>query len=384
MSAAVEGPPRLLFVDDERLILDGIKRHLCFDYELETAMSGAEALEILRARPGFAVMVTDMRMPEMDGAELLHRARDVAPDTVRILLTGQADMQQAIRATNSGNLFRFLTKPCPADQLERTVAEAVEQHRLVCAERELLSQTLAGSVRTLSEVLSMANPVAFGRATLVQNRTLQLLDTLGEIERWPIEVAAMLAELPVITLPPDTFERYFHGRPLCDADQAMVRRLPETGVRMIELIPRLERVREILLHRPLRFDGAGSPAGAPRGSALPLGARVIKLAFDLAVLETRGTSIAAACDALEEDAAAYDPGLFCSLRDLLAQQKGARKIRRLQVDELEVGMVLAADVLASSGALVVGGGTGISMGLLQRMKNFARGHGLVQPLEVHA
>src|SRR5438132_13303250 len=105
-----------------------------------------------------------MRMPGMTGVELLIRVRQTTPDTVRMILTRNADLQTAIDAINNGPIFRFLTKPCAPELLARTVAAGIEQYRLVTAEKELLEQTLRGPVTVLTEVLELANPKAFDRA----------------------------------------------------------------------------------------------------------------------------------------------------------------------------------------------------------------------------
>ena len=103
---------RILCVDDEPRVLEGIRRTLGMDFDVTTAEGGAQALALLIRRERFALTISDMRMPGMDGAAYLERAAQLAPDMVRILLTGQADMQAATRAINYGRIFRFLTKPC--------------------------------------------------------------------------------------------------------------------------------------------------------------------------------------------------------------------------------------------------------------------------------
>jgi hypothetical protein len=110
------------------------------------------------------VVVSDLQMPGMDGITLLSSLRKVSPDTVRVLLTGHADVDAAIAAVNEGNIFRFLRKPCPPGALLRALEASVEQYRLITAERVLLEQTLRGSLKTLTDILAFVNPVAFGRA----------------------------------------------------------------------------------------------------------------------------------------------------------------------------------------------------------------------------
>jgi DNA-binding NtrC family response regulator len=111
MSAAV------LFVDDEPHLLEGITRSLRTHFDIRTASSAAQGLQIVKTCGPFAVVVSDMRMPEMNGAQFLSQVRQYAPDTVRIILSGQADMQQTIAAVNEGNIFRFISKPCDTRSL---------------------------------------------------------------------------------------------------------------------------------------------------------------------------------------------------------------------------------------------------------------------------
>src|SRR5687768_872607 len=105
--------PVVLCVDDEPQVLAGLSVSLRRRYEILTATSGAEALAVLARRPDVAVVVSDMRMPGMDGAAFLAKAKEIAPDAVRVLLTGYSEIDAAMNAVNQGQIFRFLTKPCP-------------------------------------------------------------------------------------------------------------------------------------------------------------------------------------------------------------------------------------------------------------------------------
>lgn len=140
---ATQHKPRILCVDDEPLLLEGIQAALRRRFEVVVAGSGAQALQILSEGAPFAVVVSDFQMPGMDGAELLSCVRIRSPQTVRVLLTGQASFEGAIRAVNSGHIFRFLTKPCPMSDLAAALDDAVEQSRLITADRELLEAKLA-------------------------------------------------------------------------------------------------------------------------------------------------------------------------------------------------------------------------------------------------
>ena len=122
-----ESLPRILCVDDEQNVLDGLMRTLRTSYSVETALGGAAGLDKIRTTDSFAVIVSDYRMPHMSGAEFLAAAREIAPDAVRVLLTGQAGLDGAIAAVNEGHIFRFLTKPCPTDVLIKSLNGCVKQ-----------------------------------------------------------------------------------------------------------------------------------------------------------------------------------------------------------------------------------------------------------------
>src|SRR5207245_10705357 len=136
-----------------------------------------------------AVIISGMDMPGMSGIQFLSRVRQLAPDSVRMMLTGHTDLQVAMEAVNEGNIFRFLTKPCSPDALVKALAAGVEQYRLITAEKELLEKTLAGSIKALMEVLSLVNPMAFGRASQVQRLVQQLAAALKVDKAWQVEMA---------------------------------------------------------------------------------------------------------------------------------------------------------------------------------------------------
>src|SRR3954469_21692151 len=109
----VAARPKVLCVDDEKAVLDGLALNLRRRYEVLLAQSGADGLKMLEQSGPIAVVMSDMRMPGMDGAAFLARGRQGQPATVRLVFPGQGDMGSALAAINGGQVFRFLTKPCP-------------------------------------------------------------------------------------------------------------------------------------------------------------------------------------------------------------------------------------------------------------------------------
>ncbi|MEI2723401.1 MAG: response regulator [Verrucomicrobiota bacterium] len=160
---------KVLFIDDDASILAAYQRNLRKQFSIDVALGGVPGLAAIATHGPYAVVVADMQMPGMNGVEFLTRAEAVAPETVRIMLTGNADQKTASDAVNQGHVFRFLNKPCPPEVITLTLTAAVRQYRLITAERELLENTLNGSIKLLTDILSMVDPQSFGRAKLLRD-----------------------------------------------------------------------------------------------------------------------------------------------------------------------------------------------------------------------
>src|SRR5579859_1491706 len=126
---------RILFVDDEIPVVEGYRRILHREFDVSAANSGAEGLEAIRYTGPYAVVISDMRMPGMNGSQFLAKARELAPDTIRMLLTGYSDMDAAIEAVNMGNIFRYLTKPCEKEVLMEAIRSAIAVYQATNANK---------------------------------------------------------------------------------------------------------------------------------------------------------------------------------------------------------------------------------------------------------
>jgi sigma-B regulation protein RsbU (phosphoserine phosphatase) len=120
---------KILLVDDDAMVLAGLKRQLRNQFCVETALSGGEALKMIEEKGPYAVIVSDFFMPGMNGIEFLCQAKKIDPDTVRMMLTGSDDMSTAIKALNEGNIYQFHPKPCPADTLGQAIQSGIEMYR---------------------------------------------------------------------------------------------------------------------------------------------------------------------------------------------------------------------------------------------------------------
>jgi DNA-binding NtrC family response regulator len=188
-------PAKILLVDDEPSVLAGYERTLHREFQVDTAVGGELGLQAIQRTGPYAVVISDMRMPGMSGAQFLAKARKSAPDTVRMLLTGYTDLGAAMEAVNEGNIFRFLTKPCAKDVLVPAIQSGVDQNELIRSEKELLEQTLLGSIKVLTDVLGAASPEAFGRSLRIAQFVRHIANKFSFAFRWRLEAAAKLSSL---------------------------------------------------------------------------------------------------------------------------------------------------------------------------------------------
>lgn len=368
------GKPRVLCVDDEPRVLEGLRDILRRRFDVKTAESGPAGLTMLAAEPeSFAVVVSDMRMPGMSGAKFLSQARQTAPAAVRLLLTGQTDITSAIEALNEGQLFRFLTKPCPRDVLVDGCTAAVEQHRLIVAEKTLLAETLRGCVAALTDVLAVTSPAAFGRASRVKKEAGALARAVGMEDPWEVEVAAMLSQIGAITLPDATIEKLYLGTWLTEEERKMVARLPAIAQRLLAKIPRLDAVCEIVVQQETRFV---------ENPDISLGARILRIVVDFDVARAQGVPPDLALSTLRGRGGSYDPQLLEAFAERMGAATDAR-VRELPLDRLSIGMSFADDVRGFGGTLLVPRGYEVTQELLERLMNMNTGS-VREPLRVQA
>lgn len=362
--------PRVLCVDDEPLMLEGVSLHLSRHYDVHTATSGAEALTLLQtAATPFEVIVSDMRMPHMDGAAFLSQARQLAPDTVRLLLTGQVELQAAIAAVNEGQIFRFLTKPVPPSALLAAVAAGVAQHRLLTAEKVLLEETLQGSIEALADVLALASPAIFGRARRLKLQVSELAMKLGLRERWQVEVAAMLSQMGCVALPADVIERVHLGQRLSDAEAAMVARVPAVTEQLLAHIPRLDGVRAMLAGYGVRF-AAETISTQTRDDLVLRGSMLLRVAADYDSLELRGLDPALALHMMRTTLGVYDAEVLEALASVRGVSRECAGTDTVPLSQVTVGMVLAEDVRTDRGTLIAGRGYEVTVGFIERVRNY--------------
>lgn len=379
---------KILFVDDESNVLDALQRQFRKEYTVSTALGGARALKMITEEGPFAVIVSDMQMPEMNGIQFLQAARNIAPDSVRLMLTGNADQKTAVDAVNEGSVFNFLTKPCPPVKMIRALTLAVEQYHLIKAERELLEGTLNGSVKLLMDMMSMVAPDIFGR-TLAIRDSAKLMAKEMEIENtWNLELAAMLCNLASVTLPPETLKRFDAGELLTEEEKKMIERLPEVSKNLISNIPRLDMVSEIVYYHQKHFNGAGFPKNDMAGEVIPVESRILKVLCDLEQLKANGMDQDEAISQLTpQQDILYDPQVFKVAAVALSaadySQDSATTLT-VSLTGLRAGHVLISNIETIDGRLLFATGLKVTATIVERLLNHHRINKIREPIKVFA
>jgi response regulator RpfG family c-di-GMP phosphodiesterase len=237
---------RILIIDDEENVLRALKNCLRKNFSVTTALASNEALNIIENSEPFSVIVADYRMPGMNGAELLSWIRCHSPETIRIMLTGYADISSAMKAVNEGQIFRFLTKPCPAQDLTKAIEDGLELFQKNMSERKFILEALKATIKVLSEVLAVANPEAFQRTQRVKELAHRVSRFLRPESGLQLELAAALSHMGCITMPRELLVKVENGSDLSAEEYAVFATHPRQGGNLVRRMPRMGRVADII------------------------------------------------------------------------------------------------------------------------------------------
>lgn len=358
---------KILFVDDEVHILNAFRVSLRKVYAVSIAVGPKEGLAVLADEGPFAVVVSDLKMPEMDGIQFLAAVQHRAPETIRIMLTGYADLDAAIAAVNTGQIFRFLTKPCPPETMQQTLAAATRQYALEQAEKELLRGTVRGSIKILTDVLALLKPEVFGRCERSKRLAIALGEELQVKNLLQLEMAAMLSQLGCVTLDDALLEKVARGDILSEAEQSAYDAHPEVAASLLMNIPRMGRVAEII-----RQQNA-PPADTPE---MLLEARLLKVCLDYDALTQHGMDKAQAVEAMRLKSGCYDASLLDALLASDSTKKDPFVRREVALEALAVGMILDEALRDSDGTHIMPKGTELTEAASMRLHNFMQSKSL--------
>lgn len=427
-NVAVADQATLLCVDDEDGVLQALKRLLSLEgYRVLTAPGGTEGLDILASQP-VDLVISDMRMPGMDGASFLAAVRERWPAVMRILLTGHADIASTIAAINRGEIYRYLAKPWDNDELRIVVRQAIErqmlarerdrfaadvreqnealrrlnaeletrveartaelrhEHNRVLIANEKLKTGFEMSIKVFANLIELGEGSYPGHARRVTDLALLLADRLGlsRGQRQDLQIAALLHDIGKIGMP-DALKTKPTGE-LSAAELQRYKQHAATGSMVLMAVEELRPAARILRAHHERYDGLGYPDGL-RADEIPLGARILAVANDFDALLTglhEGEMLdeAEATERiLEGRGRRYDPRIVDLLADVLQEGPAGPTLESdgcvfremaLRPEQLESGMTVSRDLWSGDGVLMLHRAHVLDDEMIALIKDFAR------------
>ncbi len=351
---------KVLLVDDEKFVLSAYRRQLGNRFDISTVLGGEEGLNVICEEGPFAVIVSDYKMPNMDGIEFLSRAREIAPDTTRIMLTGNANMETAMNAVNEGQIFRFIAKPYPSNQLALIIDAGIEQHRLITAEKVLLEQTLKGAVSVLTDILSLVNPIAFSRSGRVRNIIRQITTHLKIANSWQYELAALLSQIGCVIVPTEALEKVYAGAPLNDVEQEAFDKHTDVATSLLSKIPRLDTVAKIIKAQNTRYNGGDKSANINTVDRIALGGHLLHVATVIDQVQKTSADQVEITRRLKTEGKSFDPRILEAIKSIQLVEAPQQILKSVKVAELTSDMTLDEDVHTKAGVLLAAKGQDVN------------------------
>jgi response regulator RpfG family c-di-GMP phosphodiesterase len=410
----------ILIVDDESNILSSLQRLFRpLGYRIFTATSAQEALDILQGE-AVDLIISDMRMPQMSGAEFFEQVMQRWPDTVRILLTGYADITSTVAAINKGGIYKYISKPWEDNDIKFSVIRALEQKYLEQERRRLealtikqnnelqeLNEGLEDTVRARTaeieqiaamlqksndtlkdyyqstvEVFSSLSETRFGGMSGHTRRIAELCDQIAagtdmvDFERENLRFAALLHNLGKLTLPDVILQKSFEE--LTAGERTAVMESPVLGAAFLMSLEPLKGAASLIRSQCERYDGRGYPDGL-KGEMIPLGARILALAKGVVELQSSGSKGQSLTECQIKDRIMasrgrhYDAGVVDIYLRLSGDDGSVVEKEVIVVgDDLQPGMVVSRDVQTKSGVLLLAKGHIIDESLINKIKDLSK------------
>ncbi|MDP2847834.1 MAG: response regulator [Humidesulfovibrio sp.] len=363
-------PGKILMVEGAANPLGSTNERLAKRFDMEAVVGPEEALKAVRASGPFDVVLTDLKLAKRDGVALLTAIRTAHPQTVGILMVQRTDLDLALNAVEDGKAFRVVTKPASVDALTAHLNAGLEQYKLETAEQSFLEDTLHGAVQALTDVLSLANPAAFGRALRIRGLVHRLSKVILIPQFWEVDMAAMLSHIGCVSLPKAVLDKIAGGKDLAPDERRLFENHPTVGAGVLANIPRMALVSEIIKKQHARYDA--SP---------PFGARVLKIVLDYDMLLNRGLPAPAIFTQMLGTKGIYDPEILKAFETTIPVDTGYIR-RRVTMRELKANMILEESIVSVDGMLLLAKDAELNETNIYRLIESTHSFDIVEPVTV--
>ncbi|MCM8525116.1 MAG: response regulator [Lentisphaeraceae bacterium] len=349
----------VLFVDDDPNILKAIKRNLRGKFEICTSETIEDAIDKIKTHT-FPVVVSDMKMPVMNGADFLILVRETQPEAIRILLTGESGLEEAIKAINESDIFKFLKKPCPTEVLIENINSALRIYNAKHIEELLMEKSVKGFVLIISELMNIISPEIFKKSSDIRRIIKSPRTSFPIKDEWSVEVAALLMYLGSINYKIYSYEKIFNT-------EAMSKILYKSAS-LIFKIPKFEEVHNIL------YDLACFYEDQAVINALDCDSKVLKLIIDYYHMVSHANF-------KEKFVRMYNKDILSAIPDMLGKTKKS-EIIEIGADKLEANMTAAENIITVSGSILINKGDTITDNDIVTLLLFSSKNVLVEPFKV--
>ncbi len=351
---------KVLFVDDDTSLLRTIERNLCMDLDMAVAAGGQAALDLIPSDGPFSVIIVDMRMPGMDGIETIKAAREIAPNAIYMMLTGNQDTATAVRAVNDGQVFRYLNKPCEVAEIKNAIKAAQTQYDVDDAERELRNDTFIGSIGIMTDIIELQD-LGLVDPTRIAQTLSQLAELMAISIGWEERLAARICfcGLPMLSIEDRLALRNLE--PSAEEHIAAFARLCQNSAKLAERLPRLARIGKILRHVP-KVDGWMSISQPENFIA----ATLLKVSILWNFLTGKGLQAATATQEMKLLLPKVADNIARVLNDLY-DFSDSHTANRVEIGHLTEGMITFEDIVNEQGAIVVSRGRRLTLPIIERL-----------------
>lgn len=371
----------VLFIDDDINLLNSFKRLMNDEFNVTTAQSPENGLQIMERNGPFAIVVSDMRMPGLSGVEVLSHAHKINPATVRVLLTGFAEHQCAIDAVNIGKVNKFLTKPCDLDTMAAVLRAGIRQYQLTLSEKELLGQTYIGIVNVLSQILALVNPVAQNKANRLKRYCTHMINEIQLEDKFIVEIAAILSQLGCITIPQDVLERHEYGGFINEEELQKIKKNNIDVIKLLMNIPMFEDIAEIISLSEKQIHNNTEGYSDEKQQNIHIGGKILQVAKGIDRYIMSGVSPSDAISMLKDENYFNDNSIVNSLNTYEFNQKNMIKMYVYSY-QLNTKMIIESDIYSSNGVLLIKKGQHVTYQILSSLNNFSKNVGINEPFAV--
>ena len=370
----------VLVVDDNEVNVDILVDALGDIYDVAVAMDGMAALQVVAENPPDLILL-DVMMPGMDGYEVCEKLKSnkKTRGIPVIFVTAKIEVEDEIKGFTVGAVD-YITKPLSPPVVKARVETHLKLRNNELHMKELLEKTLGGTIKMLTDMLSLANPSAFSRASRISRHVKKMAERLHMGHIWQIRMAAMLSQIGCMTLSSDTLNRIHRGEDVSLEEMDAYNRHPTVGYDLIRKIPNLKEVAEIMVRQQdlkMKTDiGEKTPDLILRGS------RLLKLALDYEKEILKGKSPSEVLALLRSDKMEYGAELLEIFSTIIGTDAAPTPIRHLNARELSPGMIINKDILTKKGKLLIEAGTEVTLPVFETLSNFSRTGFVEEPFEV--